>query len=87
MSLPSELERFLLLLDTEQAQLMLKDLRNEDKRTPQLYAAINRMLARHEFTLKKFTVDEELLGDLASEVVAAMKHQEDEDGFGEYPLQ
>ena len=35
-----DLEKFLLMLDTERARLMLKDLMDDTKRSPQLYNAI-----------------------------------------------
>ena len=56
---------FLEKLDTEMAQRMLKDLQNEEKRTPQLYNAIGKLLERHKFQIGKLTPDENILGGLA----------------------
>lgn len=56
---------FLEMLDTEQAQFMLKDMRNDDKRTPQLYNAIGKLLERHKFQIAKLRPDEHILGELA----------------------
>lgn len=61
-----EFEGMLQLLDSESARLMLKDLQDEDKRTPQLYNAIAKLLERHKFAISKVVPDESLLGDLAS---------------------
>ena len=57
--------KFLELLDTEMAQRMLKDLQNDEKRTPQLYNAIGKLLERHKFQVSKLTPDENILGGLA----------------------
>lgn len=62
----SALEVLLELLDTEKAQYLLADLRNDEKRTPQLYAAIDKLLTRHAFTIKKLAVDAPVLGELQS---------------------
>ena len=56
---------FLEKLDTEMAQRMLKDLQDDDKRTPQLYNAIGKLLERHKFQIGKLTPDENILGGLA----------------------
>lgn len=56
---------FLEKLDTEMAQRMLKDLQDDDKRTPQLYNAIGKLLERHKFQIGKLTPDEDILGGLA----------------------
>ena len=56
---------FLEMLDTEMAQRMLKDLQDDEKRTPQLYNAIGKLLERHKFQIGKLTPDENILGGLA----------------------
>lgn len=58
--------RFLELLDTEMAQRMLKDLQDDEKRTPQLYNAIGKLLERHKFQIAKLTPDANILGGLAA---------------------
>ena len=45
---------------------MLSDLRDPEKRTPQLYNAIEKLLERHKFNISKLTPDASLLGELAS---------------------
>ncbi|WVX92070.1 terminase small subunit [Aeromonas phage phiA014S] len=60
------MEELLQQLDHESAKLMLKDLKNEEKRTPQLYNAIAKLLERHKFTLGKVVPDKSVLGDLAA---------------------
>lgn len=57
---------FLEMLDTEMAQRMLVDLQDEEKRTPQLYNAIGKLLDRHKFQVSKLTPDVNILGGLAS---------------------
>lgn len=49
MSADKSLIHFLEMLDTEMAQRMLVDLQDDDKRTPQLYNAIGKLLDRHKF--------------------------------------
>lgn len=66
------LMRLLEMIDTEMAVSLLKDLRDEDKRTPQLYQAINRFLDRHDFGIKSLMVDEALLGTMQEEAHAAI---------------
>lgn len=61
-----ELERMLQELDSESARLMLQDLKNDEKRTPQLYNAIAKLLERHKFNISKVQPDESVLGELAS---------------------
>lgn len=56
---------FLVLLDTEMAQRMLKDLQSDERRTPQLYNAIGKLLERHKFQISKLTPDANILGGLA----------------------
>lgn len=58
--------KFLEMLDTEMAQRMLADLQDDEKRTPQLYNAIGKLLERHKFQIAKLTPDENILGGLAS---------------------
>jgi len=58
--------RFLEMLDTEMAQRMLADLKCDDKRTPQLYNAIGKLLERHKFQISKLTPDANILGGLAA---------------------
>lgn len=60
------LQQLLEAIDTEKARFMLADLRCEEKRTPQLYNAIEKLLERHKFTISKLTPDASLLGELAS---------------------
>lgn len=57
--------QFLEMLDTEMAQRMLVDLQSEERRTPQLYNAIGKLLDRHKFQVSKLTPDENILGGLA----------------------
>jgi len=59
------LERLLEALDTSTAKQMLADLQDPERRTPQLYNAIGKLLERHKFTIAKLKPDESLLGDLA----------------------
>lgn len=81
-----DLEKFLLMLDTERARLMLQDLRDDTKRNPQLYNAIEKLLARHNFVLKKVSVDEKELADmeaLNAEYQKTLSADEDNDtGYG-----
>lgn len=60
-----DLIKFLEMLDTEMAQQMLIDLRDDAKRTPQLYNAIGKLLERHKFQISKLTPDVNILGGLA----------------------
>lgn len=71
------MEELLQALDTESARLMLKDLKDEDKRTPQLYNAIAKLLERHKFTVGKVVPDHSVLGDLA----AALPDLDDDDMY------
>lgn len=57
--------QFLEMLDTEMAQRMLEDLQDDDKRTPQLYNAIGKLLQRHKFQVSKLQPDRNILGGLA----------------------
>lgn len=56
---------FLEMLDTAMAQHMLADLSNDERRTPQLYNAINKLLDRHKFQIGKLQPDVHILGGLA----------------------
>lgn len=53
------------MLDTNMAQQMLKDLQDEERRTPQLYNAIGKLLERHKFQISKLKPDANILGGLA----------------------
>lgn len=57
--------KFLEMLDTEMAQRMLADLQSDERRGPQLYNAIGKLLERHKFQISKLTPDESILGGLA----------------------
>ncbi|AUV62626.1 DNA-packaging protein [Escherichia phage HZ2R8] len=56
---------FLEMLDTAMAQRMLADLSDPERRTPQLYNAINKLLDRHKFQIGKLQPDVHILGGLA----------------------
>ena len=81
-----DLEKFLLMLDTERARLMLQDLRDDSKRSPQLYNSIEKLLARHNFVLSKVSVDEKQLADMEAlnkEYDKVLSATEDNDtGYG-----
>ncbi|QZA71357.1 terminase small subunit [Pseudomonas phage ALEA] len=76
------LEKLLEAIDTETGRALLADLRDDERRSPQLYNAIGKYLERHKFTIAKLKPDESLLGDLAA---ALDGFQELEDGelYGE----
>lgn len=57
---------FLEKIDTELAKNLLQDLKSPEKRTPQLYNAIDKFLRRHDFHLHKLQPDTSILGELAS---------------------
>ncbi|QNJ57480.1 terminase small subunit [Pseudomonas phage Waldo5] len=59
------LEKLLEAIDTDLGRQLLADLRDDDRRGPQLYNAIGKYLERHKFTIAKLKPDESLLGDLA----------------------
>lgn len=61
-----DMELMLQKLDHESARLMLADLKDDSKRTPQLYNAIAKLLERHKFTLGKVVPDHSVLGELAN---------------------
>lgn len=56
---------FLEMLDTAMAQRMLADLADPERRSPQLYNAINKLLDRHKFQIGKLQPDTHILGGLA----------------------
>lgn len=60
------LEKLLEAIDTETGRALLADLRDDERRSPQLYNAIGKYLERHKFTIAKLKPDESLLGDLAA---------------------
>lgn len=66
MSSTKALEELLQQLDHESARLMLGDLKDPARRTPQLYNAISKLLERHKFNISKVQPDEGVLGELAS---------------------
>lgn len=61
----SVLEQLLEAIDTETGRNLLADLRDPERRSPQLYNAIGKYLERHKFAIAKLKPDEGLLGDLA----------------------
>ncbi|WP_085589373.1 DNA packaging protein [Pseudomonas sp. B14(2017)] len=61
----SILEQLLEAIDTETGRNLLADLRDPERRTPQLYNAVGKYLERHKFTIAKLQPDEGLLGELA----------------------
>lgn len=75
-----DLIKFLEMLDTEMAQQMLIDMRDDAKRTPQLYNAIGKLLERHKFQISKLTPDVNILGGLA-EGLEAYNSKVGEDGL------
>lgn len=62
----NSLIKFLEMLDTNMAQQMLRDLRDDERRGPQLYNAINKLLDRHKFQIGKLQPDADILGSLGS---------------------
>lgn len=77
--------RLLEMIDTEMSMQMLSDLKNPEKRTPQLYQAINRFLDRHDFGIKTLMVDHGVMGDLqekaAQAVAEFLKYELPEDEY------
>lgn len=67
------LMKLLEAIDTEMALKMLNDLRDPEKRTPQLYQAVNRFLDRHDFGIKSLMVDSSVLGELQETAVKALE--------------
>ncbi|QLI47596.1 DNA packaging protein, small subunit [Pseudomonas phage vB_PsyP_3MF5] len=62
----SVLEQLLEAIDTETGRNLLADLRDPERRTPQLYNAVGKYLDRHKFTIQKLQPDAGLLGALAA---------------------
>ncbi|UGO47581.1 putative DNA packaging protein small subunit [Morganella phage vB_MmoP_Lilpapawes] len=58
------LAKLLELIDTELAKQLLADLKDDERRKPQLYSAINQYLLRHKFQLAKLQPDADVLGEL-----------------------
>lgn len=74
--------KFLEQLDTTMAKQMLADLKDNDRRSPQLYNAINKLLDRHKFQIQKLTPDESILGGL-QEGLDAYRKTVDKDGLAD----
>ncbi|WYW00678.1 terminase small subunit [Pseudomonas phage vB_PpuP-Vasula] len=72
------LEVLLELIDTEMARALLDDLRDDERRTPQLYNAVSKFLDRHNFKLSSLMVEEGDLGDLQA-ALDAFRNMELED--------
>lgn len=66
------------LIDTEMARALLADLRNDAKRCPQLYNAVDKFLTRHKFKLGSLLSEEADLGELQA-ALDAFKDLELED--------
>lgn len=62
----SVLEQLLEAIDTETGRNLLADLRDPERRTPQLYNAVGKYLDRHKFTIQKLQPDAGILGALAA---------------------
>jgi len=62
------LELVLQELASEEARLLLEDMKNPEKRTPQFYQAVHRVLERYNFNISKVQPDESVLGDLAAAI-------------------
>lgn len=77
--------KFLEMLDTEMAQHMLADLRDDTKRSEKLYNAIDKLLSRHKFQVSKLTPDVNILGGLA-EGLDDYKKMVGNDGLNEEDL-
>ncbi len=67
-------------IDSERARLMLQDLKDPEKRTPQLYNAIAKMLEQHKFSISKVQPEVSVLGELAS----ALPDLTDSDLYGSH---
>lgn len=76
------LQQLLEAIDTETGRSLLADLRDDAKRTPQLYNAIGKYLERHKFTIARLQPDASLLGDLAK-ALDGFKAISDDDLYGE----
>lgn len=73
----SVLEQLLEAIDTETGRNLLADLRDPERRTPQLYNAIGKYLDRHKFAIQKLQPDEGLLGALADALAEVPDLDED----------
>ncbi|MGL5583291.1 MAG: hypothetical protein ACRDCE_20385 [Cetobacterium sp.] len=62
------LEDMLQQLASEEARLLLVDMKDPEKRTPQFYQAVHRVLERYKFNISKVQPDEGILGDLAAAI-------------------
>lgn len=85
MSFELEMERMLQALATQEAKYLLEDFKNAEKRTPQLYGAVNKLLQRYAFQLSKIAVDEKALADmqeLEKLYEANQKTIDDDDTYG-----
>lgn len=77
------LEVLLELIDTEMARNLLADLRDDERRSFQIYGAANRFLDRHNFKLSSLMVEEGDLGELQAALDAFAKMElEDLDSDG-----
>ncbi|MDH1340570.1 hypothetical protein U6J60_12545 [Cutibacterium acnes] len=74
----SVLEQLLEAIDTETGRNLLADLRDPERRSPQLYNAIGKYLERHKFAIAKLKPDEGLLGDLAQALAEVPDLTDDE---------
>ena len=74
----SVLELLLEAIDTETGRNLLADLRDPERRSPQLYNAIGKYLERHKFAIAKLKPDEGLLGDLAQALAEVPDLTDDE---------
>lgn len=74
----SVLEQLLEAIDTETGRNLLADLRDPERRSPQLYNAIGKYLERHKFAIAKLKPDEGLLGELAQALAEVPDLTEDE---------
>lgn len=72
------LEQLLEAIDTETGRNLLADLRDPERRSPQLYNAIGKYLERHKFAIAKLKPDEGLLGDLAQALAEVPDLTDDE---------
>ncbi|CDM21635.1 predicted DNA packaging protein A or DNA maturase A [Citrobacter phage CR8] len=85
MSFELEMERMLQALATQEAKYLLEDFKNPEKRTPQLYGSVNKLLTRYAFQLSKIAVDEKALADmqeLEKLYEANQKAMDDDDTYG-----
>lgn len=75
--------KLLEMIDTEMSMQMLNDLKDPERRTPQLYQAVNRFLDRHDFGIKSLMVDQNIMGELqetaAKAVAEFLKYELSED--------